>query len=320
MKIIDLTPEYLEECVELFLDGLHRQAAESPALDTSRANAATLMAMLGKVIDQHGGVAVTDNAQLVGYMTGIPADALPGSRKKAYCPEWAHAARQENAFDTYRTLYQEIGQRWADARCTSHVISLLHVDTNVRDAFCWSGFGYACIDAVRLVDPIGVIFPTGLHVVPVQSENAVEWLPMLQGLSRHLAASPVFKPDSHQETVEGLATWLAAPDNHAWMALMGTRPVGFMKCEPSEEGASWIVGGEGSFAINGAFVNPADRAGGVARALLSTMMVWAGDAGIPRCSVDFEATNPEACRFWLRHFQPVCVSMIRQLDERILKA
>jgi hypothetical protein len=48
-------------------------------------------------------------------------------------------------------------------------------------------------------------------------------------------------------------------------------------------------------------------------------MDWAVEEGFVRCSVDFEATNLEACQFWLKHFQPACRSMIRRLDERILQ-
>jgi hypothetical protein len=51
--------------------------------------------------------------------------------------------------------------------------------------------------------------------------------------------------------------------------------------------------------------------------LLATVMDWAAAEGLVRCSVDFEATNLEACNFWLKYFQPVCKSMIRRLDERI---
>jgi hypothetical protein len=33
--------------------------------------------------------------------------------------------------------------------------------------------------------------------------------------------------------------------------------------------------------------------------------------GMTCCAVDFEAFNPDAAAFWLRHFQPVCLSMMR---------
>lgn len=47
-------------------------------------------------------------------------------------------------------------------------------------------------------------------------------------------------------------------------------------------------------------------------------MEWALKEGFVRCSVEFEATNVEACRFWLKYFEPVCRSMVWRLDERIL--
>jgi hypothetical protein len=33
--------------------------------------------------------------------------------------------------------------------------------------------------------------------------------------------------------------------------------------------------------------------------------------------VDFEPQNIPAAHFWLKHFQPVCYSLIRHVDERI---
>ena len=35
-------------------------------------------------------------------------------------------------------------------------------------------------------------------------------------------------------------------------------------------------------------------------------------------SVDFEAANQLARGFWLQHFQPICHSLLRKVDERIL--
>jgi GNAT superfamily N-acetyltransferase len=192
------------------------------------------------------------------------------------------------------------------------------VDAEPRNAFNWNGFGFICIDAVRNIDPIGVLMPGGLHICPMQVEDVEAWLPMQQGVNIHLASSPAFKPDVEHKTGEQLAAWLDEPGHQAWIALKGKRAVGYIQCEPVEPGAAWVVQGEGSFAVNGAFVYPEERASGIAKALLSTMMLWARDAGMRHCSVDFEATNLESCNFWLRHFQPVCVSMVRRLDERIL--
>jgi hypothetical protein len=44
---------------------------------------------------------------------------------------------------------------------------------------------------------------------------------------------------------------------------------------------------------------------------------WAQSTGYERCAVDFEPQNLAGARFWLKHFQPVCYSLIRHVDERI---
>ncbi len=319
MKIVNLTLDLVDDCVELFLQGLRRQADASPALEIGHLDADAVRSMLADQIERTGGVAATDNTCLVGYMTGWVVDGLLGPRKAAYSPEWAHAALPEGAFDTYCALYRAIGQQWVDLGCATHVVNLLHAETAARESLSWNGFGFLCLDAVRKIEPIGVLVPPGLHVTRMGDSDIEAGLLMANGLNRHLAASPSFKPDPGSETAERMAAWLTDPDHHAWLAWKGSRPIGYMKCEPIEEGAAWIVRGEGSFAVNGAFVYPEDRVGGVAKTLLSTIMTWAWSEGYKRCSVDFEAANHESCRFWLRHFQPVCVSMLRRLDERILQ-
>ena len=318
MRIIDLTSEHLEKCVDLFMDGLQRQAAETSSLEIGHIRGEDIHKKLSDLVSQNGGVAVTDNTKLIGYMTGWEPEGFLGGHKGAYSPEWAHAARTEDAFGTYRAMYQAIGQRWVDHGCLTHAVNLLYVDSEPRSAFSWNGFGFICIDAVRNIDPIGVLVPSGLYICPMQAEDVEAWLPMQQGVNIHLASSPAFKPDLESKTAQQLAEWLSEPGHQAWIAWKGKRSVGYIQCEPVEPGAAWVVQGEGSFAVNGAFVYPEERAGGIAKALLSTMMLWARDVGMHRCSVDFETANLESCNFWLRHFQPVCVSMVRRLDERIL--
>ena len=65
---------------------------------------------------------------------------------------------------------------------------------------------------------------------------------------------------------------------------------------------------------------PAERSGGLATALLQHVVDWAAEQGAARISVDFETQNIDGARFWLRHFQPVAYSLLRQVDDRILWA
>lgn len=188
-----------------------------------------------------------------------------------------------------------------------------------QDAFFWNGFGSVCVDAVRSVEAMNVKVLEGLHITIIREKDIPVWMPLVDEHYRHLAKSPAFKPYLESESSAELGDMLRQSGNFAWIAWYCNEAVGYMKVALIEDGAAWIVNGEGKFAVNGAYVKPEYRGKGIARLLLSTIMTWAVKEGFVRCSVDFEATNLEACQFWLKHFQPVCRSLVRRLDERILK-
>ena len=45
--------------------------------------------------------------------------------------------------------------------------------------------------------------------------------------------------------------------------------------------------------------------------MLDAALRYHAGLGKTCCAVDFEAFNPDATAFWLRHFQPVCLSLMR---------
>ncbi len=77
-----------------------------------------------------------------------------------------------------------------------------------------------------------------------------------------------------------------------------------------------LIYDEKTTSISGAFTREKARGGGIATALLNRSLEWAHAAGYERCAVDFEPMNPLATRFWLRHFEPVCYTLIRHVDKR----
>ena len=88
-----------------------------------------------------------------------------------------------------------------------------------------------------------------------------------------------------------------------------------MKQGPANVDACTIIHDEKTTSIVGAFTTESVRGGGIATALLNRSLEWARSDGYERCAVDFEPMNPLATRFWLRHFQPVCYTLIRHVDE-----
>ncbi len=320
MKIVDLNETHLEEACKLFASSYECQRKLTPILDESNGRADKIIPMLKECIDKYPGVAIVDKGKLTGYMSGMFLQGVLGVHKGAFVPEWAHASVKDGAFDIYRRLYQAIGQSWVAEGCLTHGIQFLSCADAAQDAFCWNGFGRTCIDAMRRVEPIYTKASDGIRIGCITEKDLLLWLPQVDGHYRHLTKAPVFNPYLESVTSDELGSMLKQPGNFAWMAWYGKEAVGYMKVAPIEEGAAWIVNGKRKIAVNGAYVKPEYRGKGIAKMLLSTIMTCIQDEGFERCSVDFEATNLEACQFWLKYFQPVCKSMVRRLNESILKS
>lgn len=318
MLVTDLKQCHLREACELFAAAYHRQREVVPILDEGNGSAERVLPKLEWCLETHPGVAVLRDGKVIAYMTGFYISELLGVHKGALSPEWAHASTSEEPFEVYRLMYQALGQKWVRDGCLTHAINFMNHALGAQEASCWNGFGSVCVDAIRAVEPMNVRVPGGLKIAAMREEHISVWLPLVDGHNRHLAKSPAFKPYLEPESPAELGDMLRQPGNLAWMAWYGNEAVGYMKVAPIEDGAAWIVNGEKKFAVNGAYVKPEHRGKGIAKSLLSAIMDWALNEGFVRCSVDFEATNFEACRFWLGHFQPVCRSMVRRLDERIL--
>lgn len=318
MQVRNLQPCDMEEACSLFSAAYRRQCEAVPILDECNGSADKVLKHLKPCSETHPGVVVFNDGKMLGFMTGFFINGLLGTHKGVLSPEWAHASVPENAFEIYRLMYQEIGQQWVEQQCLTHAVIFLNHAHEVRDAFCWNGFGNACMDAIRPIEPISVKLSEVFSVKLLQKNDIPALWDLTDKLNRHLSGSPAFLPYLEPESEEELTTMLDEPGNHVWIARKGHEPVGFMKIAPCSDGAAWIVNGGRKFAVNGAYVKTEYRHYGIARLLLSSIMQWGLENGFERCSVDFEATNPAACRFWLKHFQPVCCSMVRRLDERIL--
>jgi GNAT superfamily N-acetyltransferase len=149
-----------------------------------------------------------------------------------------------------------------------------------------------------------------------------------QALHRHLVTAPIFVIEEHAPPLspptlggmKGGEQWLANSANALWLACRDGEAVACMGLEPSNPTACYIIRDEKTISITSAFTRESQRNKGIATALLNHSLAWARSVGYDRCAVDFEPQNIPAVRFWLRHFQPVCYSLIRHIDERVVSA
>jgi GNAT superfamily N-acetyltransferase len=138
-----------------------------------------------------------------------------------------------------------------------------------------------------------------------------------EGLQRHLAASPIFLPIMELDDLTHFERWLATPDQVMFLAEVDDQIVASLGVGPANETACSVIEDPGTGSILSAYTLPEVRSLGVAAALLDAAIEYLRDSGKIRCAVDFESQNIQGVRFWMRHFHPVCFSMIRSIDERI---
>jgi GNAT superfamily N-acetyltransferase len=129
--------------------------------------------------------------------------------------------------------------------------------------------------------------------------------------------SPVFFIPEELSKVD-LLQWLEDPHRAIWMAFVDGEPMAYMQMGPANDDVCTIIYDEKTTSIYGAFTIESLRGGGIASALLDRALASAREAGYQRCAVDFETMNLLGTRFWLRHFKPVCLSLLRYVDDRVL--
>jgi GNAT superfamily N-acetyltransferase len=103
------------------------------------------------------------------------------------------------------------------------------------------------------------------------------------------------------------------------VAWVNEEPVAFMRVGPANEDVCKIIYDEKTTSIYGAFTKETKRGIEIGTAILEKVIESARNRDYERCAVDFEPMNLLGTRFWLRHdFKPVCFSLLRYIDERVL--
>jgi GNAT superfamily N-acetyltransferase len=170
-------------------------------------------------------------------------------------------------------------------------------------------------DAVRDLQPAQGP-DTDVEIRRAGPQDVEQVMALNEALARYLAASPTFLADTEQRDRAYYQAWLQDPKKTVWLAYDGGKAVAYLGLGPASENASTIIRDEKTTSIFGAFAEEQARGQGVATALLNRSLAWARGAGYGRCAVDFEPMNPLASRFWLRHFEPVCYTLVRPVDEQ----
>jgi ribosomal protein S18 acetylase RimI-like enzyme len=309
VEITTFKPQYLPEMAALFVRNFEMLRQSITILPDLMAQPERVVTMLRDWLADCPGVVALDGGKVVGYIGWFVVDGFRETeRRGAYVPEWGHAAVEPTI---YRAMYRAAAERWLEAGCQVHAITLLAHDDPAAKAWFWNGFGLTVVDAIRSIRPLEIALPTDIHVRKAGLSDIDALCALEIEHARHYTEPPIQMSAYEPQHAAALAAFLSEPHNSLWLALDGEAVMGYMRFEPNSHGAVAIVDAPDKVANTGAFVRPAYRGRRAAPALLDAALRDYAAQGFTRCSVDFESFNPEAANFWLRYFEPVCLSLTR---------
>lgn len=305
---------HIEEAATLAALRYQTERAHNQLLPTQfeQAEAVTphLQGLVGKV---PGVIAMREN-RLVGFLIGFRANLFRGQRG-VFVPDWAHATAGERAFDTYRAMYAELAPYWLANGCFTHAIQFYPHEKEVREAMFSTGFGLVVIDALRDLTPVQASPIQALDIRQVGLEVIEAIRPLESALNSHLSSAPIWLPLLECEG-RNWEEWFADSQHALWLAYHNGEAASYL-CIESSSHNGLPVADDVTASITGAYTVPAMRGHGVGVALLNRALEWAQANGYQKCAVDFESANLLGSQFWLSHFQPVCYSLARRVDERL---
>ena len=316
IQVTTFQDEFLSEAAALFIANFRKQRQATPLLPDKLEEPEQVINLLKDFLHSTPGIAALRNGRLVGYLSWLPIDRFRNmDRTGAFCPEWGHAVAEDGAASIYLAMYRKAAVQWNTAGCQVYAITLLSADQPAAKFWFWNGFGMIVINAIRSTQPLNISKPKNLVIRAAQPEEAETIARLESEHYIHYSSPPISMVPQPPEDVEGYREFLRRPNCKVWLAWIGNDPVGYVRFEPQAFGAAAIVRSDTTIAISAAYTRPQFRGHGVAPALLEAGLQHYAAKGFNICSVDFESTNPEASHFWLKYFDPVCISVMRILEK-----
>jgi ribosomal protein S18 acetylase RimI-like enzyme len=315
IEVKSLKTEYLEDIAGLVSKRYKKLCEQEQYLPRRYADVNNLLPLLRNILDASGiGVAAFRRNRLVGFLTGWQMPSFRGKRS-IYSPEWANAADPNDSRRIYEEMYCLLAANWVADKYVAHFISLFPDDANALLAWHWMGFGMIAVDAIRNLDSIRRS-DVDVHIRRANLQDLEQVMELHNALWKYSKGSPIFllaekKDRSYYEK------WLQNQDKIVWLAYHNEEPVAFMRLGPADDDACAIINDVKTTSIFGAFTKEEMRREGIASALLDHSLKSAQDSGYVRCAVSFEPMNLIGKRFWLKYFNPVCLSVVRYIDDRL---
>ncbi len=315
--LVPFTREHLEPAVGLFCAAYAREQRCSPLLSSRLLQDPTPIRQALEARLANPGVAIVQGQQMLGYM--LTGEQFPWKgQQAALVPEYGHAAVEADRRELYQRMYMALSREWANHHIHLHLLGHFAHDDELRDTVYHLGFG--AILAERLRD---LSLVAGAPEVPIVEEQDVRRLLALQVEHyRYYPEAPIFirKPTDPGELLAEMEAharqgdvFLVAHDHGELAAYM----IVGESTRGGSEGEGFLLQETNTAQIKSAYVQPASRGKGIAKALLRAAIQWAQRQGYDRVFVEHETANYYGGHFWGKHFAPYLYFSMRYIDNSI---
>ncbi|UCG42081.1 MAG: GNAT family N-acetyltransferase [candidate division WOR-3 bacterium] len=313
-KLTAFEPGHSSAAARLFAESYRTAREQDPLLPPRFEDPQVVEPRIGEMAEKRLGVAALTDGVLTGYLLGRVIPSWRGART-AYVPFWAHAVSGEERGRAMEDMYSALTGGWTSDGCTVHLATVLAQDKEIVDTLFRVGHGMAVYDTMRDLRPVDGPF-ADVNVRRAGPEDRDTFHSLRAGLVDYLSGPPVFLVTGEDKAEEYYRDWLGDRSKAVWLAYRGAEAAGYLQACRLDEKV--LVTDDRTAWVQGAYTRQDLRNQGIAAALLRECVEWAGSEGFERLAVDFEGENVLGRRFWLKHFEPVAVSLVRHLDVRCL--
>ena len=316
MNIQSFDPQHIPSIAKLYCQSL-TPLQSSTALSPDLLGPRVIEQNIQQNTDRLHGYVAMEQDDLVGWFIYFKPHFPFFSRTKGiYSPDWGFGAVGDHRIHIMEALYTHASKPWMSEGRFTHTLSVDPTDHDLLQSLFALGFGQQVLDAVRDLSPIQGNPAITIRKATLEDEDLLA--AMDKKIDQHLTASPCYLYCEEDDDDEPEEAWMAEPGNTAFIAYIEGKPVGAIKAHAPEADLSYLVQilEKDTLAVCGMQVDPKYRGQGIAAALLNAVIDDAKATGKARLSVDFETANVAGRRFWLRHFDPVRICVVRRLDDR----
>lgn len=314
----NLNENHIESAAKLALLEYFEERQAVPILPTADYHK-LFCKMISELVEHKLGITAIESGSVVGFLTCFkPWNNHFGTTLGTFSPVHAHGAVKQNRQRIYSQLYQAAAEKWVKQGILSHAVALYAHNNDAVNSFFWNGFGLRCVDAIRVVEPIECNGSTKATFYELPIGEIEHIVPLKNNLIEHLNSTPMFIPLFIKKDLLKIKEENERRSSRYFVAEVEGKIVAFIEIMSS--GENFACEDAGMINICGAYMFPQYRSSGIFTKLLSFLMDTLAIEGFARCGVDFESFNPTASGFWLKHFTPYTYSVVRRIDERILKS